>query len=150
MIRELDARRSADAKIEKPAFVYHGSITPNIQEFEPRERYKPQEGVGARIYATDLPAFAAAHSFPWHSAEGFDLSLVEEKVVFTVPNVHKDRLNALVYIYKLPSDTFNWTAEEKTGHTFDSREQVKPISIENFNSVTEAIQHFGGEVVFLD
>lgn len=56
-------------------FFYHGSSTDGINRLEPRLRYTPGEELDspASIYASDLPAFAAAHSFPWSSDEGIDL-----------------------------------------------------------------------------
>ena len=70
--------------IEKPPFVYHGSSV-EITELEPRERFTPAEGVGSRVYASDLPAFAAAHAFPWHSGEGIELDIDEGTAVLRVP-----------------------------------------------------------------
>ena len=137
---------------EKPKFLYHGSNVPNIEVIEPRKRYTPggAQDVPERIYAGDLPAFAAAHSFPWGNDEGFNLSIKNRKVIFKVPNKFKDRLMQKVYLYKIPSGKFEWTSEEGTGHTYHSRETTKPDEIQEFNSAQEAIEHFGGEVVYIE
>jgi len=137
---------------EKPTFLYHGSNVPNIEVIEPRKRYTPggAQNVPERIYAGDLPAFAAAHSFPWGSDEGFDLSIENGKVIFKVPNKFKDRLAQKVYLYKISSDKFAWTSGEGTGHTYHSQEATRPDEIQEFNSVQEAIEHFGGEVIYIE
>lgn len=140
--------RGGDAKIEKPPFVYHGSDAGTIEDFEPRKRFTPAEDVGELVYASDLPAFAAAHSFPWGTDEGFDLSINDGRIIFRVPVQFKERLMIPVFVYKLSSEQFDWNAQESTGHTLSSARQVKPSSIEQFSSVEEAIRHFGGEVIY--
>lgn len=136
---------------EKPELLFHGSDVADIENLEPRKRFTPAgKDVPERIYAGDNPAFAAAHSFPWGSAEGFRLSVEEGKVVFEVPKKFKDRLTKKVYIYKLPSEKFEITTEEETGHTFHSQEAVKPIGVEEFESVQDAIEHFGGIVSYIE
>jgi hypothetical protein len=136
----------------KPAFLYHGSITPDIEILEPRKRYTPgsEENAPERIYAGDLPAFAAAHSFPWGSKEGFELFVENEKVIFRVPCRFKERLMQKAYLYKVSSDKFERTSSEVTGHTYHSQEATKPVKIQKFNSVGEAIEYFGGEVVYFE
>lgn len=136
---------------EKPPFLYHGSLTAGIKELEPRERHKPDENIGSRIYATPLPGWAVAHSFPWSSDEGFDANVEgDNMVVLVVPKGQEERLNVPVYIYKVLGDNFNKTKEEGTGNTFDSKEKVSVIGVEKFNSVTEALKHFRGKAVFID
>lgn len=63
------------AEVSNPMKLYHGTLTDNIELLEPRLRYTPgeEEDSPAGIYATDDPAFAAAHAFPWSSLEGIDL-----------------------------------------------------------------------------
>lgn len=135
---------------EKAPFLYHGSLTSDIAEFEPRERHKPDENIGPRVYATQMPAWAAAHSWDWSSDEGINLEIKNEKVILEVPSKFKDRLNVPIYIYKLPSDSFNILSGEGSGKTFSSTEKVRPLEVERFNSVNEAVEHFGGEVVYME
>lgn len=137
-----------DVKIEKPPILYHGSTSANITEFKPQRRHVPSQNVGKRVYATDVAAFAAAHSFPWVTEEGFDLSFQGSTVVFTVPTEFKERLNVRVSIYELPSETFEHTTEEGTGHTFHSTVAVKPEFELSFKNVHEAVKHFGGQVQY--
>jgi hypothetical protein len=137
-------------KREKPEFLYHGSNTLGIEEFEPRKRFTPNgEDREKAVYASDIPAFAAAHSFPWGSDEGFELSVKEGKVIFEVPMEFKDRLNVKICVYKVASEKFNLTEEEKTGHTYDASEKIKPIESNDFSSVKEAIEHYGGRLFFI-
>lgn len=142
-------------KKEKPPFLWHGTLSSNVTEFLPKRISTPgalkKELVPERVYASDLPAFSAAHSFPWATKEGFDLGVgVDGYVVFNVPVHLKDRLNQKVYIYKLPSDNFVLTPEETTGRTYGSLNPVTPIEVLEFNSVVEAVQNFGGEVNFIE
>ena len=54
-----ESKRPQEVKInsgEKEPFLYHGSLTPNIKEFEPRVRHTPDDGTVSRVYATQSPA----------------------------------------------------------------------------------------------
>jgi hypothetical protein len=142
--------RDAEQK-EKPEILYHGSNVPKIEVIEPRKRYTPGgRNVTERIYAGDLPAFAAAHSFPWGSGEGFDLTIENGKVIFKVPSKFRNCLMQKVYLYKVSSDKFEQTEGEGTGHTYYSREAIRPSEeTDEFDSVQEAIEHFGGELTYI-
>ncbi len=135
---------------EREPFLYHGSLTPDIKEFEPRVRHTPEDGIGPRVYATQSPAWAAAHSWDWSSDEGIRLSVAEGgKIVLEVPKSLSQRLEVPIYIYRLPRHSFNQA--EGSGLTFSSAEKVKPVGqSEKFNSVTEALKHFGGEIIFIE
>lgn len=65
-------KEDAFEKKEKPDFLYHGSPNPDIQELEPRKGHVPDDKDLERSFASDLPAFAAAHGFSWASKEGFN------------------------------------------------------------------------------
>ncbi len=135
---------------EKPPVLFHGSVTIGIKELEPRRRFVPEksEGMPGAIYAGDLPAFAAAHAFPWESKEGFELSVEAGQVVFRVPEQFRERLMVPISIYSLSSDTFEKTAGEGTGHTYHTTQKTVPIETEEFPSVEEAIVAKGGRVEF--
>lgn len=136
-----------DVAIKNSEFVYHGTITGGIKEFEKRKRYVPGGAdVPARIYAAINPAFAAAHSFPWSSDEGIDIKLEDNQVILCVPRIHENRLYQRVYIYKLKRENFVQTKEELTGQTFHTEEKVQPEEVMQFNSVTEALMFYGGKV----
>lgn len=139
---------------KKPSFFYHGSVTPDIAELEPRRRYTPGAYEGKEIlksvYAGDDPAYCAAHAFPWGSDEGFELDFENGKVVLSVPEQFKERLSVRVYVYKLPGEPFELLKEVKPiGHNFATQEKVKPLAVEEFNSVEEAVNHYGGEVRYI-
>ncbi|MBL7045870.1 MAG: hypothetical protein ISR99_02480 [Parcubacteria group bacterium] len=143
----MESERDFLPKLEKPDSLYHGTNDGGIESFEPRKRYTPNGfDVPPRVYATANPAFAAAHSFPWMSSEGVDLSIDDGNVLLSVPEHIKHRLDQEVFIYKLSSDSFENTSEEATGETFHSEEKVQPQEVIKFGSVTEAVEHFGGKV----
>ena len=82
---------------EKPTLLYHGTGVPNIDMMEPRKRFTPGgQNAPERVYAGDMPAFAAAHSFPWATEEGFELSVEDGTVIFKVPSKFKSRLEQKV------------------------------------------------------
>lgn len=137
----------------KPTYLYHGSITPNIDTLMPRKRYIPdnEKNTPECIYATDDPGFAAAHAFPWSSNEGIDLYYDEDeakvaRVHLEVPAKLFARLNQPVYIYKVNSSSFYWIKEDVLGKTYRSLERVKCLGCQRFSTVLEAIQTFGGKV----
>lgn len=134
-------------EISTPNFLYHGTVTGGIKEFEPRKRYTPgTSDAPSRIYATDRPDFAAMHAFPWSSDEGIDIAERQGKLYLLVPENLKDRLNQHIYIYKLKGATFTLTEEEDTGNTYHTEEPITPETVEEFASVSEAVEHFGGAV----
>lgn len=102
------------------------------------------------MYAGDCPAFAAAHAFPWATEEGFELSVEGDKVLFRVPEEFHNRLKVPVHIYKISGEGFSKTAGEGTGHTFHVNHEVAPVSVESFDNVQAAIEHYGGVVEFYE
>ena len=129
-------------------YLYHGSVTPNIKILEPRKRYTPQGINLSAIYATPLPAFAAAHAFPWSTDEGIDLDVVDGKVILIVPEKIKERLGVQAYIYKVSAEKFEHTKDDVTGYTYHTISPTEVISVEEFETIEQAIQKLGGEVQF--
>jgi hypothetical protein len=130
---------------------YHGSITDGIEILEPRLRYTPERNAPPSVYASDLPAFAASHSFPWATREGVDLNVLEDlSVVLEVPQSLAGRLNVKTYIYVVDSGPFTLVESETSGRTYRSIEPVPVIQKLAFASVTEAVEHFGGKVIIKD
>lgn len=134
--------------------LYHGSITGNIATLEPRKRYVPgnEKNSPECIYATDDPAFAAAHAFPWTSSEGIDLYYYTEdegveRVYLEIPITLCERLNRPVFIYTLNSKNFTWVQEEVVGRTYRSLEAVQCLSSQRFDTVKEAVETLGGKVI---
>ncbi len=94
-------------------YLYHGSTIQNLKVLEPRKRFTPGEDFQeAVIYATPVPAYAAAHAFPWSSDEGFDLE-TNDNIELIVPSSRKERLGIPISIYKVSADSFERTFEEK-------------------------------------
>ena len=132
-------------------FLYHGSSVDGIECLEPRLRYTPgdEEMSPAGIYASDLPAFAAAHSFPWSSDEGIDLYVDEGTVFLQVPHSLAPRLQRSTFIYVVDGSQFTFLTCEATGHTFRATKAIPCLQKMSFPSVTDAITHYGGHVVIM-
>jgi diadenosine tetraphosphate (Ap4A) HIT family hydrolase len=130
-------------------FLYHGSSTDDIERLEPSLRYTPGEELDspASIYASDLPAFAAAHSFPWSSDEGIDLYVDGTIVTLEILETHFDRLQKATYIYLVADNQFSLLECESSGHTFRTTQPVDCLQKISFPSVVEAIEHYGGRVI---
>jgi len=131
------------------AFLYHGSATDGIKYLEPRLRYTPGEEFisPAGVYASDLPAFAAAHSFPWTSNEGIDLYVDGKTVVLEIPSMLADSLQRNTYIYVVDRREFAPVECEYTGHTFRATTPVHCLEMISFPSVIDAIEYYEGRVV---
>jgi hypothetical protein len=129
--------------------LYHGTQIDNIEHLEPRLRYTPgkESSSPPGIYASDLPAFAAAHSFPWSSDEGIDLYVAESTVVMEIPRSLLPRLQAKIYIYTVDSHPFSRVEQESTGHTFRATVPVDCLEKIGFENVVDAIEYYGGQVV---
>jgi hypothetical protein len=128
---------------------YHGSPIDGIECLEPRRRYTPGEERDSpeSVYASDLPAFAAALSFPWSSDEGIDLYVDGTVVLLEVPRSIFGRLQRDAYIYSVDSRHFSLVEYEATGHTFRATQAVPCLAKVSFQSVVEAVEYYGGYVV---
>jgi hypothetical protein len=130
-------------------YLYHGSTTQNLKNLEPRKRFTPNGDIDySAIYATPSMAFAATHSFPWSTKEGFDLSIENGEIFFTVPSNFRERLNAPISIYKLPSDGFQQTKEESTGYTWHTTKDAIVLEEVKYKSVIEALNKLNIKVSF--
>lgn len=130
------------------AIFFHGSHTDNIATLEPRYRYVPGGDTAPppAVYATDIPAYAAAHAFPWSTDEGVDLYLLEGRVMLEVPKSLEGRLKEPIFIYTVPATTFSAVTSDEMGHNFRSTQPVQCIAKQRFESVTEAVTSLGGIV----
>ena len=127
-------------------YLYHGSIIQNIKILEPRKRYTPQGKIDyPAIYATPLPAYAAAHSFPWSTDEGFGLDVDEHGVGLSIPKNLRERLQVPISIYKLSSEGFEHTKEELTGQTWHKTNPVEVIEEVKYPSVEVALKELGAK-----
>ena len=94
---ELEGGNPDHVPVRPGATLYHGSATPALTEIEPRSRFIPvgvsEPHLPALVYASDVPAFAAARAFPWSTDEGFELSVSGVGLVtLSVPPQHQHRL----------------------------------------------------------
>jgi hypothetical protein len=97
------------------------------------------------VYASDIPAFAAAHAFPWSTNEGFELSVSGVgRVTLSVPPQHQQRLQCPAYLYAVRANSFVSTVSEGSGHTYHSDAPVQVLSCTPFRTVEEAIKSHGG------
>jgi hypothetical protein len=125
----------------------------------PRHRRSPRSSRGSRfipvgvseahwpalVYASDIPAFAAAHAFPWSTNEGFELSASGVgRVTLSVPPQHQQRLQCPAYLYAVRANSFVSTVSEGSGHTYHSDAPVQVLSCTPFRTVEEAIKSHGG------
>lgn len=138
-----------------PSVLYHGTMAADIQELVPRQRYTPGiadgTGVPPAVYATDDPAYAAGHAFPWRSADGIDLGYEDDQLILRVPVAEQGRLDQPIYVYALPPDSFEVLPDvTPLGRNFRSLVPVRPVGVEAFPSVRAAMAHYGGRIVVVD
>jgi predicted peroxiredoxin len=134
--------------------IYHGTIKKNLKTIKPFKRYTPggeslADSIPARIYATYIPAYAAAHSFPWSSDDGVDIFFEGETVTLIVPEEKKEILEQEICIYTLPDDGFILTTEEAMNLTYHSEKEITPIEMRCFQNVPEAMKKYGGVIKFI-
>jgi hypothetical protein len=135
---------------QKPPLLYHGSVTQDIKALEPRHRYSPAGKIhyGA-VYATPLPAFAVAHSFPWSSDEGIGLDVVGETVSISIPTKLRERLLQPISIYTVSSADFEFTTEESSGATWHSKVEVPVLEEVKYATVEEALKKYGATLEYI-
>lgn len=134
--------------------LFHGSQTDSIETLEPRKRYTPGTEVNspAGIYATNDPAYAAAHAFPWSSSEGIDLYYgsdddeTPEHVILEIPQSLEPRLKQPIFIYEVSPENFELLSIPPYGHNYRSLEPAKCIAKQRFETVVEAMNYYGGTV----
>ncbi|HEY1037122.1 MAG TPA: hypothetical protein VGE62_00905 [Candidatus Paceibacterota bacterium] len=126
-------------------YLYHGSTIQGLKTLEPRKRHTPSSAMDYEaIYATPLPAYAAAHSFSWSTDEGVDLNVFSGKdVSLVVPANFKERLQVPISIYKLPADGFEHTADETTGHAWHTKKPTAVLEEVVYPSVEAALAELG-------
>ncbi len=134
--------------------IYHGTNKKGLISLIPQKRFTPGDGTNAdsippRVYATYNPAFAVAHSFAWSSEDGIDIHIAGDSITIVVPNNKKEVLDQEVCVYTLPDTHFVYTSEEETGLTFHTESEVTPIAAQCFESVSHAMEAFGGKIDFV-
>jgi len=135
----------------KPKILYHASSNRNIKEFEPRAESVRDPNEGPVVFATpnkaDATKFLVSTSDEWTALGAFggvSFAIISDKKRFE----KADKGGA---IYSLPSDTFDFDPEKGTGDKeWTSREKVKPLSKEEYESGLEAMIDHGIQVFFVD
>ena len=134
--------------------IYHGTVQQGLKTIKPFKRYTPggaaiADSIPPRIYATFEPAYAVAHSFPWSTDDGVDITIEAGVVTILIPEHKRSVLEQPVCIYTLPSNTFVFTKEEETGLTYHSDTEVPVINAQCFDTVIEAMENFAGKIKFI-
>ena len=131
-------------------YLYHGSTTQNIKVLEPRKRYTPAGKIDySAIYATPLPAFAVAHSFPWSTDEGVGLDVDEHGIDLSIPATLKERLQVPISIYKVSPEGFEHTKEDVTGYTWHTTHPVEVLEEAQYPSVEIALKELGAKFRYI-
>lgn len=131
--------------------IYHGTIEKGLDTIKPFKRFTPggpdaADAIPPRIYASYETAFAVAHSFPWSSEDGIDITTDNGVVTIVVPTNKQAVLEQAVCVYTLPDTNFVFTSEEDTQLTYHSIKEVTPIRSQCFESVTIAMNALGGKI----
>lgn len=131
--------------------IYHGTIEKDLAVIRPFKRFTPggaelADKMPPRIYASYNQAYAVAHSFPWSSDDGVDITIKDGVVILMVPHTSQHVLKQEVSIYALPDSDFVFTTEEETGLTYHSTVEVAPLACQCFKSVTAAMDAMGGKI----
>ncbi|HEY5236648.1 MAG TPA: hypothetical protein VIJ14_10745 [Rhabdochlamydiaceae bacterium] len=121
----------------------------HIKILQPRQLFFPDTKTPPppAIYATDIPAYAAARAFPWTAVEDVEICFEQNQFVLKVPSTMQAQLNQTVFLYILSSDKFQAVDIEPTGHYFRSMEAIKKIGKLRFETVVDAVERFGGIVI---
>lgn len=134
--------------------LYHGSINAGINVLEPKKRFTPGNETDSpeAIYASDDPAFAAAHGFPWSSTEGVDLYYDKDEngrkcVHLEVPQSILSRLIQGISVYTVKCEGFKRVDADVAGKSFRSLMATKCLAEKRFKTVIEAVEYFGGKVM---
>jgi len=131
--------------------IYHGTTQKDLDIIKPFKRFTPgdeevADSISPRIYASYVPTFAAAHSFPWSSEDGIDIVTEDGAVSILVPADKQSVLDQEICIYTLPDDTFILTTEEETGLTYHTEQKIIPIKCDCYQSVIVAMEKLGGQI----
>ena len=87
-----------------------------------------------------MPSFSIAHSIPWSSKEGVELTVKKNKIYITIPKRMRKRFDKQVSLYEVVDDNFKKTKSEKTGHTFHAKKPVEVIKEKRYKSFFTAMK----------
>ncbi len=132
--------------------LYHGSRIQSLKILKLHLKHTPQGKIEkAAIYASDLPGYAATHSFRWSSADGVYLDVKESgEIIFRVPIQLKPDMMQAISIYSLKPDGFELCKKELVGHTWIKYAEAQIIDKKKFDSVLDALKFYGVNFAFTD
>jgi len=136
--------------MKKPDVLYHASPNRNIEIFKPRNESVRDANEGPVVFATSQKDYASCFLVVtddnWVQISRFNnvrVVVISERSRFA----REDQGGA---IYELPSDTFVNEIRGSAKDEWTSREAMKPIGKEVFESGLAAMLNYGVQVYFVD
>jgi uncharacterized protein len=136
--------------LESMMRLYHASPVGQLELLTPHRRFTPGSDHESRpaIYASDHPAYAAAHAFTWSTSDGVQLFFDGPKPVLIVPERLRERLLRPAYVYSVPYSSFELLhGVPPFGRNFRSYASIVPLGVDAFDTVVDAVEGLGGTVV---
>lgn len=136
-------------KIEKPPVLYHASHDRNREYFTPQKKSFRDKDEDPAVFAS--PNFAISTLFLVRDVPT-ECGAFGEVVYMVIPNrekfIEQDKGGA---VYSLPSDTFNTNLDKGLGDLeWTSKEEVRPIAKQEFESGLQAMIENNVQVYFVD
>ncbi|MDQ5943592.1 MAG: hypothetical protein QG675_360 [Patescibacteria group bacterium] len=136
--------------MNKPSVLYHASPNRKIEIFEPRAEHVRDPLEGPVVFATPDIAYASCFIVEsddsWVQISGFN----NVRVVVISDRTRFEREDQGGAIYELPSDTFVNEIRGGAKDEWTSREAVKPITKNVFDSGLDAMLKYAVQVYFVD
>lgn len=146
----MSAQALYNADMSKPSVLYHASPNREIMQFEPRDEHVRDISEGPVVFATPhqdyASCFIVAINDSWSQISQFNSVRV---VVILDKNRFENEDNGGA-IYTLPIDTFIYERRGGAKDEWTSREPVKPIGKQMYESGLEAMLDNGVQVYFVD
>jgi len=135
--------------IEKPPFLYHGTIDQNIKQFEPRSaKERPKENPA--VYASDDIEIAVQSMANKYVSNG---GVVDGIKFVCIPMGREEfiRQDRGGVVYRLPSESFAINKGIGLGDKeWVSHDEVKPIDAVIYPSLLRALLDQGTQVYFIE
>lgn len=137
--------------MKKPEYLYHASPNKNIDVFEPRAETVRDPNEGPVVFATTSEAKASKFLVPtndnWSESGAFN----QVNYIVISDEERFRNLDKGGSIYTIPSDTFYQDPKIRGGSSeWVSKEPVKPVAKEDFESGLDTMIEFGVQVYFVD
>lgn len=139
----------ADASLERPPKLYHGSTDGSITQFEPRtHRARPEEG--AKTYASPTIETALQSMANRFVSNG---GVVNGRRFVCIPYTEEEfkRLDTGGYLYELPVDSFF----PNHGYGLEDDEWVSsvpvtPLQVTHYPSLYQTLKDIGAEIYYIN